>query len=142
MPDPTIGRRASDQVAARNATDIAVMESRLKVQEDESARNRSFRHETANTLQKLVGNMENMSDDIKSLLGLSGRVTSSEQEQASHTAICGERYKSIADYMIDSKKDRDAIRSMIFKSSISILVVLVGIVGYFLARFGLPPMGP
>ncbi len=142
MPDPTIGRRASDQVAMKNATDLAVMEARLKVQEDETARNRSFRHETANTLQKLVGNMENMSDDIKSLLGLSGRVYSAEQEQASHTAICGERYKSIADYMAESKTDRDAIRSLIFRTSISILIVLVGIIGYFLARFGLPPMTP
>lgn len=147
-----LGRRASDQMAAKNAIDLALIDARLKQQEDESARNRSFRHETNNTLQKLVANTENMAEDIKSLLGLSGRVSQTEQEQATHTATCDERYGAISDYMQESKEERKAIREQqaaidkkISDGSnrvlLGLLLAAVSIIAAFLWRFGLPPMG-
>jgi hypothetical protein len=146
-----LGRRASDQMAAKNAIDIAVMEARLKQQEDETARNRSFRHETNQTLQKLVTNTENMAEDIKALLGLSGRLSETEQEQATHTATCDERYQAISEYMKDSKDERKVIREQqekidqkISNGSLRVLLGLLlastSIIAALLWRFGLPPM--
>jgi hypothetical protein len=147
-----LGRRASDQVAAKNAIDIALIDARLKQQEDETARNRSFRHETNQTLQKLVTNTENMAGDIKALRELSGRLSEVEQSQATHTVKCDERYERIEEYMDDSKRDREAIKvkqeatdKKINDGSnrvlLALLVATVSIIAALLWRFGLPPMG-
>jgi hypothetical protein len=152
MADQPLGRRASDQMASKNATDLAVMDARLKVMEDETARNRSFRHETNGTLQKLVTNTENMAGDIRALLDLSGRVGQTEQDQATHTAICDERYKAIEQYMEMSLADRKEIKEQQTATDkkiadgsnrvlLGLLVAAVSIIAAFLWRFGLPPMG-
>ncbi len=153
MPDPTTGRRASDQVAIRNATEIAVMESRLKVQEDESARNRSFRHETNQTLQKVVSTLENLGDDVKALVQLAPRLNAAEEAMKTHNALDEFRYTAIETYMAESSTQRAAIQlqqttiidkmnTKDTKALIYALGVAVAIIGALLWRFGLPPMGP
>ena len=148
-----LGRRASDQMAAKNAIDLAVMDARLKQQEDETARNRSFRHETNQTLQKLVTNTENMAGDIRELLALSPRVGKTEQDQATHVAICDERYKTLEVYMEASQSDRKEIKEQQAATDkkigdgsnrvlLGLLLAALSIIGLFLWRFGLPPMTP
>jgi hypothetical protein len=147
-----LGRRASDQMAAKNAVDLAVMEARLKAQEDETARNRSFRHETNSTLQKLVTNTENMAGDIKAVLDLSPRVAKTESEQQSHVVECNVLRRGLEKYMQDSSEQRAAIQAQQTdiiqkmntkdtKALIYALGVAVAIIGALLWRFGLPPMG-
>lgn len=151
MSEQPLGRRMSDQMAAKNAVDLAVMDARLKAQEDESTRNRSFRHDTNNILQKLVVNTDNMADDIKSLLDLSSRLSAAEQEQASHTATCGERYRAIQEHMANSKEDREEIKKKQAATNkkigdgsnrvlLGLLLAAMSIIGALLWRFGLPPM--
>src|SRR5688572_12921591 len=146
-----LGRRASDQMAAKNAIDLAVMDARLKAQEDETARNRSFRHETNQTLQKLVTNTENMAGDIRALLDLSGRVARNESDQQAHAAECNVLRRGLETYMKESAEQRGAIQDQQAaiidkmntkdtKAMIYALGVALAIIGALLWRFGLPPM--
>lgn len=152
MADQPLGRRLSDQMAAKNAVDLAVIDSRLKTQEDETARNRSFRHETNQTLQKLVTNTENMAGDLREMVSLSARVAKNEGDQMAHSAECNMLRKGLEQYMKESAEQRTAIQSQQTeiidkmnskdtKALIYALGVAVAIIGALLWRFGLPPMG-
>lgn len=145
------GRRASDAMAAQQGAQLVEQGVLLRVQGEEIDKFRAFKHEQNNFTQKLASDVDGLVQDMKTLLGLSERVADVEKEQATHTVKCDERYKSIAEYMLDSKIDRKEIKDQQTATDkkigdgsnrvlLGLLLAAVTIIGAFLWRFGLPPM--
>ncbi len=142
MPDQSsFGRRQSDQVVIAQGQTLAEHGVTIRSHADEIEKMRVFKHEMNNFTQKLAADVDGLVQDMRTVVGLSERVGEVEMEQAKHTATCDERYGRIAEYMADSKDDRKSIRNTIWLSALAIIGLLIGICGYFLMRFGLPPMG-
>jgi hypothetical protein len=124
----------------------------LEQHSEEIEKMRTFKHEMNNFVQKLAGDLDGLIQDMRVVVGLSERVAAVEKEQASHTAVCNERYSKIAEYMAQSREDRQAIKNAqddmktsVGRGIIGLLLTLLGatclIIGAFIWRFGLPPMG-
>jgi hypothetical protein len=152
MPDQSFGRRQSDQVVIAQGVTIAEHGVTIKTHSDEIEKFRAFKHEMNNFTQKLAADVDSLLGDMKTVVGLSERVSAVEKEQAVHTAKCDERYADIAEYMRDSKEDRKAIKqaqddtkNTAIRGVIVMLLTLLGatctIIGALIWRFGLPPMG-
>jgi hypothetical protein len=141
VTDAVRGRRASDVMAAEQAGQLIKHGVIIEQHGEEIDKFRTFKHEVANNVQTLMIKMVNIDKSMEALAGLSPRMAENEEAQAVHTAKCDERYEAIAEYMKDSKDDRKSIRNTVWRAAVAIIVILVGICGYFLMRFGLQPMG-
>jgi hypothetical protein len=150
--EPDRRRRVADPTVGLLGERVAVQGERIETHGLEIEKFRKFKHETNNSVQELIGKVSAMAEDLKVIVNLSERLAEVEQEQATHTVACDGRYKSIVEYMADSKDDRAAIRlqqtatdKKISDGSnrvlLALLVAAVSIIGAFLWRFGLPPMG-
>lgn len=145
-------RRRADPTVDRLGERVAVQGERLETHGLEIEKMRTFKHDINNLVQDLLSRVTLMADDLKIVVQLSERVGKVEQEQATHTAVCDGRYRSIAEYMAESKQDRKDIKDQQTATDkkindgsnrvlLGLLLAAIAIIGAFLWRFGLPPMG-
>jgi hypothetical protein len=146
------GRRASDALAAEQGGQLIKHGVILEQYGEEIDKLRHFKHEMNNHVQELIGGMARVREDLQIVLKLNDRVVAVEEEQAVHSAKCDERYEKIAEYMADSKGDRKEIKDQQAATDrkindgsnrvlLGLLLAALSIIGLFLWRFGLPPMG-
>lgn len=70
---------------------------------------------------------------------IEGRMSRVEAWQTMHERQCADRQRQILDKLDESARDRSAIKKRLDSALAGLLLLLIGIVGYFLARHGLTP---
>lgn len=75
---------------------------------------------------------------VEAVMSIAARLGTLEIAMAKHAGVCDERYLRISTHMDDSSRDRAELRRMFRNIGGTIIVMLLGICGYFIMTFGLP----